>query len=64
VIVNGRLYRRDQFAAAERVTFKDWALWLLILLGFVASAALTIALLVGLLWWVVVAIRGLRGMFA
>lgn len=50
VMVDGKLYRRDQWVAAERQTPKDWALFGMIMLGLALSAALALAGIALLAW--------------
>jgi len=58
VVVDGKLYRRDQFATAEP-RLKDWLLWLMIMIGLVVSGVLAVASLVALVWTIVEGVRRL-----
>ena len=50
VIVNGRLFQRDEYFAADHVSVREWIACALLILGLLAWALLGIAGVVWIIW--------------
>lgn len=53
VIVNGKLFLRDEYYAASRVSLREWLALMVLIFGLAAWAGLTVAGVAWVIWQLV-----------